>query len=191
MIKKLFFILSIGFILGACEGNHMSNDLDRIKTIELLTFILNDSSDPFMESECIAEKNQLYYAVITTDLRNFIKTELEIVNEEHLNRQLDLYRHFRLTKDLSFGKKVITENMFVDFKNRAQELKQDLYEWLNSICQSEFISVSKPIFNDSYDKALITVGNICGGKCGAGETRTYELKNDKWIIVKTQFEWIG
>jgi hypothetical protein len=192
--NKLVYIISLVFLvqIGCKEKPEPdSQQMDREKTNELLGLIINDSTDLYTASSCISERNKLYHVIMTTDLPNFLKTELGIKDKEHLKRQLELYKTFKLNENLAVGKKIITEKEFKEFSDQAEKGNHILYPWLNSNCENGYLSLSKPVFNDTYDKALVTIGTICGGKCGSGETRTYEFLNGKWTIVKTEFEWIS
>ncbi|WP_156125300.1 hypothetical protein [Cellulophaga sp. Hel_I_12] len=194
MKKKLAYILLLVFLLHfGCKENPKIDyrNLDKEKTTELLTLIINDSTDLYMDSSCISENNRFLHTIFTTDLNNFIKTELEIKKDSHLKTQLELFHNYRITKDMAFGKQIITVTEFKEFAEKAENGNYLFWPWVESNCVNGYISISKPIFNEKFDKALIIIGSMCGGKCGGGETRTYQLENGKWTITKTEFEWIS
>ena len=191
MKKHLGHILILIFILHFGCRENISENLDKEKTNELLTQIINDSTDHFLDSSCISEKTKFLYTIITPDFDNFIKTELDIKQETHLKKQLELFRNFRITENLAFGKHIITELEFKKFASDAENGNNSFWPWLDSNCENGYLSISKPIFNETFDKAFIVIGSISGGKAGGGETRIYQFKNGKWTIEKTEFEWIS
>ncbi|MEX0997589.1 MAG: hypothetical protein WDZ45_11110 [Flavobacteriaceae bacterium] len=194
MKKNIVYILSLTFLLNlGCKENTKtdSQNLDREKTNEILTQIINDSTDLYMDTNCISEKNRLLYTIFTTDLNNYIKNQLGINEEEHLKNQMELFHNFRFTENLTFGKQIITVLDFKEFENQAENGNYTFWTWLDSNCENGYLSISKPVFNETFDKAFVIIGSICGGKCGGGETRFYKFKNGKWKIEKTEFEWIS
>jgi hypothetical protein len=164
---------------------------DSIKTVELIKHIFSETDDPYINSSCIAEKAHFLHTIITTDFDSYVEKELRIEDKQHLKKQFELFKKFRITESLAFGKNIITEEQFSEFAKEAKKGNFIFWEWAESNCENGFISVSRPIFNESYNLAFVQIGSLCGGKCGGGETRIYENVNGKWNIVKTENQWIS
>ena len=49
----------------------------------------------------------------------------------------------------------------------------------------DYYSVRKPIFNNTYDKAYLVIGYICGPYCGHIISYILEKVNNRWIIKET------
>jgi hypothetical protein len=75
------------------------------------------------------------------------------------------------------------------FKNQNLE---EGYDKLKKIYGSScFISVSTPIFNSTYRKAVLFINYYCGPLNAQGYEFTLEKKNGKWKLIDEWGLWVS
>jgi len=166
-------------------------ELDAQKTTELITQILKDESETYLQSSCITEKPRAISYPMVSDFDEYVKNHLNIQDTVHYNLQSNLYKNFKITADLMPDKVILTQKQFEEFEKKSENEGFRFWDWLDTNCENGYCSISKPIFNETFDLAYIQIGTICGSMCGAGEERIYEFVNDKWIEKETLGSWIS
>lgn len=165
--------------------------LDAQKTTELITQILKEESNGYLMSNCITEKPRAISHPMVSDFNEYVKNNLNIKDTIHLNAQLKLYKNFKITADLVMNKNIITQKQFVEFEQKSENDEFRFWDWLETYCENGYCSISKPIFNETFDLAFVQIGTVCGGLCGGGEERIYELVNGKWIQKESLGSWVS
>jgi len=162
--------------------------LDSDKTTELITQILTDERTGFLSSNCISEKPK---AIMPTEFQKYVKEYLKIKDTAHLKLQLELYKKFKITNDLAPNKNILTQKQFEEFSKKTEKGEFQFWDWLDENCVNGYCSISKPIFNETFDLAYVQIGFVCGGLCGSGVERIYEFKNGKWIEKESFGGWVS
>jgi len=189
-MTALLFAIFLGW---SCKENNSfsAENLDETSTRELVFQVLLNKQDEYIETEikCVAETSQFTMHMFRKGtFKNFVKEELAIKDTIHLNSQIKNSANFKVTKELFPGWNIISEEKFRLYQ--VSSSKKSIWESLGIDCPRGYLSISKPIFNESFDTALMAVGLTCGRLCGGGETRIYKLKEGKWKIDKVVGSWV-
>ena len=166
-------------------------ELDAQKTTELITQILKDESETYLSSSCITEKPRAISHPMVSDFNKYVKSHLNIKDTIHYNLQARLYKEFKLTADLVPNKNILTQKQFEEFEKKSGDGGFRFWDWLDENCENGYCSISKPIFNETFDLAYVQIGTVCGSLCGGGEERIYEFVNGKWIEKESLGSWIS
>lgn len=184
-------------ILNVCCKNEPKgsedelNNLDSTKTTELITQILKDEKDNYLSSTCVSEKPKAVLFPMVSDFDIYVKENLNIVDSIHLREQMKLFSNFKLTKKLVSDKRIITNSDFEEFEKQSKLGNFKFWDWLNENCINGYCSISKPIFNETYDLAYVQIGTVCGDLCGGGVERVYEYKEGKWTEKENLGSWVS
>jgi hypothetical protein len=195
--KTTFYISSIILILTlGCKTENKtdlkkSEILDAQRTMELMTQILKDESEGYLQSSCITEKPRAVSHPMVSNFNKYVKNNLNIIDTVHYKLQTRLYAKFKLTSDLVPNKNIITQKQFEEFEKKSENEGFRFWDWLDTNCEKGYCSISKPIFNETYDLAYVQIGTVCGGLCGGGEERIYELFNGKWTEKESLGSWVS
>jgi hypothetical protein len=193
--KTTFYISFIILILNfSCKTDNKTDlkkleDLDAQKTTELITQILKEESNGYLMSSCITEKPSAISHPMVSNFNDYVKDNLNIRDTVHLKTQSRLYKTFKITADLVPNKNILTQKQFEEFEQKSGNGGFRFWDWLDSNCENGYSSISKPIFNETFDLAYVQIGTVCGGLCGGGEERIYELINGKWIEKESLGSW--
>ncbi|MCK5441842.1 MAG: hypothetical protein KAJ23_08130 [Maribacter sp.] len=187
-IIYIFFILNLG-----CKTDlkRDSTDMESQRTYELITHLLDVEKENYLIASCISESPRAVSMSMTSDFELYLKKNLGIRDTSHLRNQIRLFKEFRITKELAPSKNIVSDVQFVNFEKQSEKKGFSFWEWLDSNCGSGYCSISKPIFNESYDRAIVQVGTVCGGLCGGGATLIYELIDDEWKEVEIISTWVS
>ncbi|UMB61196.1 hypothetical protein MHL31_03090 [Lutibacter sp. A80] len=166
-------------------------ELDAQKTTELIKQILKDESKGYLISSCITEKPRAVSHPMVSDFNEYIKKNLKIKDTVHLNTQSRLYKRFKITSDLVKNKNILTQKQFEKFEKKSKSGEFQFWDLLNTNCKDGYCSISKPIFNETFDLAYVQIGTVCGWLCGGGEERIYEFVNGKWIEKESLGSWVS
>tara|TARA_B100000949_G_C14186413_1_gene409776 strand:+ start:362 stop:895 length:534 start_codon:yes stop_codon:yes gene_type:complete len=168
-----------------------SEEFDAQKTTELISQVLEDENKGYLSSSCITEKPRAISHPMFLGFDVYVKSNLNIKDTGHYKTQKHLYKQFKLTTDLVPDKNILTQKQFEGFENKSENGGFQFWDWLRTNCKNGYCSISKPIFNKTYDLAYVQIGTICGELCGSGEERIYELVNGKWIVKESLGVWIS
>lgn len=90
---------------------------------------------------------------------------------------------FRWTEDL------IPRAIIVDFTmSKTHEL---FNKKLSAMAGDGLYFISEPLFNESYDLALVDYGFSCGDRCGVGRMVLYRKVEGRWVEYKIFSDWIA
>lgn len=53
------------------------------------------------------------------------------------------------------------------------------------------VHISRPCFNESYDKAVVYLERDCGPECGSGEIVLLHLKDNHWVRMDQRIIWVA
>ncbi|TCI90960.1 hypothetical protein [uncultured Tenacibaculum sp.] len=193
-IKKeniLFFVL---ILLSACHNNLIDKDYDDKITKDFIKQLIESQEKlyqerSFIHSNCILEQPE--WTLIDNEFTSIIQKELKIENKTFLEFQIDLLNDFKIVKELTPNKKIITDLEYNKFNESFKENEFAYIDWLDEMsCKEGFSSISKPIFNEKYNLAVIRYEKVCGPLCGGGVIAIYELIKGKWQQKKIIDNWI-
>ncbi len=177
-------------ILG-CNKQNLQH-INSQKTTELIHQILTDTTDNYINPGYITEQFRFLSSIAPgVDFEKYVKSELRIENSDHLDEQLVYFKDFKINNHLAQRKNIITAKEFDNFERKAEKGDYQFWDWLEKNCDDGYISISRPIFNEDFTKAIIIIANVACPQCGGGETRMYEYKDGRWKITQTSFEWIS
>lgn len=202
---ELFISLLITLLIFNCKSTRKTtntvNNLDDSKTLELITFLLKQEGTrfspwKFSPNGCISEEAVFYRknAPVFDFSQSFIAKHLEIKDSVHFNSQTNLYLNFKMTNSIVPNRKILTKkkfdelerkyldtisiNPFLDRVNLARN--SPLENWLKTNCENTYYSISKPIFNETFDLAFIEFRIYYGALSGYIVEKIYAFKNGKW-----------
>lgn len=107
----------------------------------------------------------------------------------HLNEQIELYKNFKTSNKIFPGWNVIADEKFKLYQISSS--KNTIWEFLLIDCPKGYYSISKPNFNEDFNRAVIGIGIICGRLYGGGETRIYKLDKGIWKLEKVVSSWVS
>ena len=193
-MKNLTLILILVGLISegsAFTDNQEIGTIDEKKTTELISQILVDQAEDYLSSSCITEIPRATTPIKIKKFDKYVQSILKIKDTVHLGEQMNLYRHFKITPDLVPNKTILKEDFFESIKLKAENSEKSFWEYLEVECDGGYSSIAKPIFNASYDKAVVQYGRVCGGLCGGGEISLYQLENGKWKKIKVLNYWVS
>ncbi|OMP32258.1 hypothetical protein [Mangrovimonas sp. DI 80] len=180
MKNKIYLLILALMIIQSCKSDINNEALDKQKTIEIISQLLLDEN--LNRTNCILEKPIWKLKESPSDFESYIKENLNIKDTAFINFQIKLTHKFVFTKELNPDKEIITKD---DFNNFSKTFEMDNFKYLDWLkehhCEYGFISISKPIFNETYNLAIVHIEQICGPLCGFKNTRIYEFKDLKWM----------
>jgi hypothetical protein len=114
------------------------------------------------------------------------RKNLDSIDAKYMFNSIDSTKEFKIDPARVFIS-VITINEV--FKNQNLE---EGYDKLKKIYGSScFISVSTPIFNSTYRKAVLFINYYCGPLNAQGYEFTLEKKNGKWKLIDEWGLWVS
>ncbi|WP_147405069.1 hypothetical protein [Aquimarina sp. AD10] len=151
--------------------------------------LLGDKS--FLDTDCIIEQSVWKSKLIEDKFKLYIQENLKIENINFLNFQIDLFNKFKITQELVPKKNIIENREYIEFNESFKDNEFAYLDWLEKKnCKKGFSSISKPLFNENYDLAMVRFEKICGPLCGGGVIVLYELKSKKWMQKVVIDNWI-
>lgn len=179
-------ILVVIIIVSAC-GKNQTDSKNGIDEFDFLNQILRDTSivnapngtfvisdNDYLPPPMFGEGKEI----------DFVSQKLSESDTTFLRNQ------FRSQKD--FTTDSLTGYGFVICKVsalRATMKTDSLWSYITDKYNGGYYSVSKPIFNRSYDKAYIKIGYRCGPMCGSGYSYILKRENNKWVIEEFLGFW--
>ncbi|WP_028888515.1 hypothetical protein [Tenacibaculum ovolyticum] len=185
MKKTKSYILSLVIILTlSCKNKSKIEtkkniDLDLKKTSELITQILIDKNDSYLSSSCISESRKPFTSSNFFDIVEKANQYLNIKDSLHLKNQADFFNDFKIIKRATLNKKVITEKQYNELKS-----KRKFWKWIEINCEKGYCSISKPIFNETYDLACIQIYQKLFSFDFSSEIIIYEYKIENGVKKK-------
>lgn len=192
MKKTKSYILSLVIILTlSCKNKSKIEtkkniDLDLKKTSELIIQILIDKNDSYLSSSCISESRKAFTSSNFFDIVEKANQYLNIKDSLHLKNQADFFNDFKIIKRATLNKKVITEKQYNELKS-----KRKFWRWIEINCEKGYCSISKPIFNETFDLACIQIYQKLFSFDFSSEIIIYEYKNGKWSEKETIIRFIS
>ncbi len=192
-MKGLQFFISI-IVLSlslSCRSDIDSREIeikeiDHLKTAELVKRIIENEKKLYLTPSCISEKPRAVHIKNFEDFEPIINIHLDIRDSIHHKVQLESFNKFTITPDLAGDMKIISETEF-DVLNKDQA---SFFDTLNSICKNGYLSISKPVFNETFDLAFVQTAVNCGPLCGGGEVIIYEFNNGNWFVRDKLSGWV-
>lgn len=190
MIKRTLFFMLVAFLLISCKSEQQI-DLDAQKTKELISQIMKTREGYIDTANCITEGSGSADIRSIEDMQYLAERHLGITDSLHLKNQLDLFQAFKITEEYAGQLKIITDATFKELEERSQKGEVNFFDWLISNCTNGYWSIAKPIFNETYDLALVVDGSLCGPLCGGGGTYIYKLQDGQWVEFKIISSWVS
>ncbi len=194
MTKKTYILLHILLFSFSCQNTLTNKDYDKKVTKEFIKQLIESEKKSYQEksflsSNCILE--QPSWNSFDNKLKLKIEKELGIKDKAFLVFQIDLFQNFLIEKEMIPDINIIKNEEYTEFK---QSFNNNEFAYLNKLdrlkCKYGFSSISKPLFNENYDLAIIRFEKICGPLCGGGLISVYEIKKGKWKQKKILDSWI-
>ena len=156
-------------------------EIDNQKTTEFFEDIINGNF--VSDNNCILKNHKWKLFFNVNEFKKYLKGNLKIENETHLDFQIEKYENFVITNKIVPNKNLITNKQFKSF-SKSWDIDEFKYlDWLESNnCENGFLSFSRPFFNETYDLAIIYREHICGPLCGGNWTIIYELIDNDWKL---------
>jgi hypothetical protein len=194
LIKNWSIILVILAICFSCKEKKVDKSIHEMDLIsELIHQVLVDETNQNLYGSCkcikIYSRQSLPPLPNMGNLEEFVERELQVEDSIHLNSQLDAYHKFEFNEDLLPGWKIISEEDFRLYQISSSN--NSIWESLLQDCQCGFYSISRPIFDENFKRAIINFSHMCGPLCGGGATMVYILQDGKWQKEKEISSWVS
>ncbi len=183
--EKLYILSIIIIFMYACDSKEFNKDFDKQKSIELFDEIFKQ--EDMQRMTCIFEKPNWRVFENSEYFRSSVREELKIKDTSFFNFQIKLLDQFIITDEFDFSKKIIDKEAYQDFLNTGNyriikdTTMYNRFDWLiDNNCPHGFINISKPLFNEDYNKAIVHLEFDCGPLCGFEKSIVFVLKNKKW-----------
>lgn len=180
--------------LFSCQNHLIDEKYDDKATKKFIRQLIENEKEihqekSFINSTCILEHPE--WRSFDNELKLKIQEELGIENKTFLQFQVDLFNKFKITKGLTPQKNIITNQEYIQFNESFSKNEFAYLDWLYKInCKQGVSSISKPLFNENYDLAIIRFERICGPLCGGGLLALYEITKGKWKQKKILDNWV-
>ncbi len=178
----------------SCQNHLIDKNYDFKATKKFIKQLIENEKEihqekSFISSNCILEHPE--WRTFDNEVKLKIQEELGIENKAFLEFQIDLFNKFKITKDLTPKKNIITNEEYIQFNESFNKNEFAYLDWLDKMdCKQGFSSISKPLFNENYNLAIIRFEKICGPLCGGGLLALYEITKGKWKQKKILDSWI-
>ena len=191
-ISFLYLILSFGCKTKSYVDLNQKKKLDEKYSTELITQVVEDEKESYLIADCISEEPRIVFYSMYSDTDEYLKKLLKIKDVNHYNSQIKSFKDFKITSEIVPNKNIMTQKQFADYEEKAEKEGINSMFWMKQDCAKGFCSISKPIFNETFNLAYIEVSKYCEGMfCSGGEARIYELVKGKWEIKKMLYNWIN
>ncbi len=153
----------------------MTNDSNQIKNLILQVY--NDNKEDILSSNyCLNKPLSISEKIKPSFYGNAfikkLKKNLQTKDTLHLKKQINFFKTFKITTDIINDKKIIDQNIILK----------------NNYFLDEYCSISRPIFNVSYNKALVIILKTTFSKTN-NSTVTKQLKGKKMVYQFTDGKW--
>ena len=187
MNNRIYPILLL-LILTSCsefdEAEYIRKD--RSESKKLMGTIFSNDDDDYLTLDCIREKDYHMQSILDREDK-MISRHLGLKTNEQLTTIFNLNENFKWKRNNAHNKIILTEEELRVFR---EETDPDNIDFRNlSKCPKGYLTISKPIFNEDYNKAIVQIGQVCGFLCGHGEYRLYKLKDEKWELEEIIGFW--
>jgi hypothetical protein len=189
-MKERFLVILLTFIISGCSNFDKKEytTKDNLETAKLIRSVLSNSNDSYITLNCIREKDY-HLSSILNEENNLISQYLDLNSKEELETVINLDKKFRLTPNLVGNRKILFEE---ELKLFQEEKGKDFLNFKDLLkCPNGYLTISKPIFNKDFDKAIIHIGQVCGFLCGSGEYRLYEFRGGNWNLKEVVSSWVS
>ena len=186
--KILIFLI---ILAASCKSGLQEEDFDDLKTTELIIHLLKVEDNYLLSSSCISEGPRAISTPMTENFKGFVKKNLNITDTIHLNKQMRLHSDFKISNTLAGDLKLLTEESFENLQQLSLSEGLSFWDWLDENCQNGYLSISKPIFNETYDLAYVQKGTVCGRLCGGGGAFIFKFENGIWKEIKILSSWVS
>lgn len=191
MINRITLLLFI-FTIFSCKNPNEKSDLQiyNQKSAELINQILKSEK---IECSCLLEmphRSLVEIMDISTPSRNNredLKNALKITSDSIFEKQNELSKQFRI-----FSLNLYLNDMNLLNLSQLDSIQQNLGnqnydEVLWKKCPSGILTISPPVFNDTYDMAVIEISSCSGG----GVLGIYNLINGGWEYLSQIYVWLS
>ena len=172
----------------SCSNLRDRAAVEIIEPIEFLSFVLTDTTDLNLVPDrykIISDISILPPPTIPAGkFSDFLINVLAETDTLFIQDQLRESNTFRTDNLQEYGFTIIKiseipANTGIDWDNISDNYGQGI------------LTVDRPIFNSSYNKAYVRIGYICGPHCGGGQEVVLEKIDNKWIIKEVTGTWIS
>ena len=145
-----------------------------MKSAELITQILTENKI----CNCIEEPST--NMTLTEEEKEKILESFILSKNESFEKLIRLSENFELTNEM------VGDDMNILTKEKLEGLKENnkygmkYWNWMNENCPKGKYFISKPIFNEKFNRAFIFIGIYKGVLNGSGGKYIYELENGVW-----------
>lgn len=159
---------------------------DRIETDNLISTIFWNDDDDYLTLACLREKDYHLQSVLNSE-DNLISRQLGLKTNEQLTTVINLNDNFKWNQSKVRNKEIPTEKELQVFQDETDSNHLDFRNVLK--CPQGYLTISKPIFNEDFNKAIVHIGQVCGFLCGNGEYRLYGLEDETWKLEEVVSSW--
>ena len=183
ILNYIFFLLLVTFTIYGCSKKEKPENVYNQKANEIILQVLTENN-----CNCLLEiQNKTLIETSegenpSYDIRSFLKSELRIVNNQELNNLVNLSKKFALNIEMleKNNIKIINPNDIPKLGINNVDAKTEI---ILKMCPNNIINVNKPVFDKTYQKAVVDFGFAFS--C----TKTYPLpiyqyKNEKRKRIK-------
>jgi len=185
-MKLIKMILLLAVI--SCSNLRNRETVVTIDPIELLNFVLTDTTDLNIVPDgykVISDISILGPPLMQArKFSDFLVNILSETDTLFIKDQLRQSSNFRTDKLEEYGFTIVkisevTPNTGID------------WDYIYDNYGPGILTVDRPIFNKSYNKAYIRIGYSCGPHCGSGQEVILEKVDNKWRLKKITGTWIS
>ena len=182
-LNYIFFGFILTFTIYSCSKKEKSKNVYNQKANEIILQVLTENNCNCLlkiQNKTLIEtsegENPNY------DIRDFLKSELKVENNQELNNLVNLSKNFNLSIEMleKNNIKIINPNDIPKLGTNNVDAKTEI---ILKMCPNNIINVNKPVFDKTYQKAIVDYGFAFS--C----TKTYPLpiyqyKNEKWKRIE-------
>jgi len=186
-----FKLLLIVLMLSSCKNPNEKSELQIYteKSTELISQIIKSKE---IECSCLLEMRHQSLVEIMSESRpssnnrRELKKALKISSDSIFDKQNELSKQFRIFQlNLNFDMELLNLSQLDSIHQNVGS--QNYREVLWEKCPTGKLSISPPVFNETYDIAAIAVGGCPSG----GELGIYNLINDEWTYIEHVYIWLS
>ena len=184
-LKKIILVALLTTLSGCKKEDKLSVYQEKSNGLIKQILVSNES-----ECNCIIEPDNTKSTIQTLsadnpkrNYKNIFENELSI-NNTFLNKSNELTKLYSLDKSLNKNYKILKKEELFSLLKKYKGF--DKLDEITKICPKGWFSFSPPIFNNTFDKAIISYSFY---PCGS--INLYEFKNGKWKFVKIIERWIS
>ena len=161
------------------------------ETAEVLDFFLSNKIDVLKHVKLIYYKSQYFnYKENKKDIPSHMKYSSHFLLNDY---ETIMYQIENIKNNEKIPHLFSYKQIYIDqFERKYKVKKGEFWEKYEKVFgNNAFVVISKPLFSENLRYAYIEISISCGELCGEGFHYFLEKKDEKWVIIEKESDWVS